>query len=71
MEPAGSVARRRGSQVDAHFPADNPEKLRFSGIIVTGAAGHLRYSFQGFWNHLEASASCQEGALNYVIPDHR
>jgi hypothetical protein len=38
-------------------------------IIVTGAAGHLHSSFLGFWNHLEASASCLEGALDYVIPD--
>jgi hypothetical protein len=33
MEPAGSVVRRRGSQADGHFPADNPESLRSSGIL--------------------------------------
>jgi hypothetical protein len=36
MEPAGSMVRRRGSQVDGHFPADNPEKLRFSGTLFSG-----------------------------------
>jgi hypothetical protein len=33
MEPAGSVVRRRGSHADGDFPADNPEKLRFSGMV--------------------------------------
>jgi hypothetical protein len=38
-------------------------------ILVMGAAGQLHYSFLDFWNHLEASASCLEGALDDVIPD--
>jgi hypothetical protein len=55
MEPAGSVVRRRGSQVDRHFPAGNPEKpvsrellhrvsTQVDGQLHEGQCGFTRFT---------------------------